>query len=150
RRYASAQELADELDRWARGEAIRARPTSFWGRAVKWARRRPALAALGAAVVTAVVGLGVLGALWALERARATEVELNAAVERAAQQEQLAAEQRRRVAEVSAALKKAQEREQQALASDLHTRRTLYNQQLGLVAATYDRDPRFAVELLHD
>lgn len=46
RRYGSAHELADDLDRWLRYEAILARPCSTANRVIKWARRKPALATL--------------------------------------------------------------------------------------------------------
>jgi WD40 repeat protein/serine/threonine protein kinase len=63
RRYATAQELADDLRRFLAGESIRARPVSAWGRAAKWARRRPAVAALLAGIV-AVTLLGLAGIIW--------------------------------------------------------------------------------------
>jgi tetratricopeptide (TPR) repeat protein len=61
RRYGTAQALADDLARFVRGEATHARPVAGWERGLKWARRRPALAALlsvsalGAATLLAVV-----------------------------------------------------------------------------------------------
>ena len=55
RRYASGEALADDLRRFLDGQPITARPTPAWERAVKWARRRPAVAALSAAVALAVV-----------------------------------------------------------------------------------------------
>ncbi len=65
-RFGSAQELADELGRFLKGEPIRTRPISAWERTWRWCRRKPALAGLaGAMVVLAVVstataiGLGV-------------------------------------------------------------------------------------------
>jgi WD40 repeat protein/tRNA A-37 threonylcarbamoyl transferase component Bud32 len=63
RRYASAQALAADLERWLHGEPIQARPSSTWEQAVKWARRRPAAAAL---IVVSVVATTVLliGGLW--------------------------------------------------------------------------------------
>jgi serine/threonine protein kinase len=57
RRYGSARELADDLQRFLDGVAITARPVSWWERTVKWARRRPAVAALVAVSVLAVVSL---------------------------------------------------------------------------------------------
>jgi serine/threonine protein kinase/Tfp pilus assembly protein PilF len=58
KRYASAKELADDLGHFLAGEPIIARPISRWERGVKWARRRPALAAL--VVVSAVAILSAL------------------------------------------------------------------------------------------
>ncbi len=52
-RLACASELADELDRWLRGEPIRARAVTRRERLVKWARRKPAVAALYAVLATA-------------------------------------------------------------------------------------------------
>jgi formylglycine-generating enzyme required for sulfatase activity len=60
RRYASAEELADDLRRFRAGEPIRARPVGRAERALKWARRRPALAALLGVVLLALVSLAVL------------------------------------------------------------------------------------------
>jgi formylglycine-generating enzyme required for sulfatase activity len=60
RRYASAEDLADDLRRFQAGEPIRARPVGAVERAVKWARRRPALAALLGVVLLALVSLAVL------------------------------------------------------------------------------------------
>jgi serine/threonine protein kinase len=62
KRYASAGELADDLRRYRNGEPIRARRTPLWERTWKWARRRPADAAL---VLLSVLGVALLVAVWA-------------------------------------------------------------------------------------
>jgi WD40 repeat protein len=68
-RYASAAALADDLRRFLAGQPIAARPVPAWERAAKWARRRPAMAALSAICAASAVGL--IGAwLSALERER--------------------------------------------------------------------------------
>jgi WD40 repeat protein/tetratricopeptide (TPR) repeat protein len=57
RRYESAAALADDLDRWRAGEPIQARRSTAWERGWKWARRRPAVAALLAVSLAAAVAL---------------------------------------------------------------------------------------------
>ncbi len=56
RRYGSAEELADDLDRWLEGRPIAARRVSAWERAVKWAQRKPALASLVAITTGSLLG----------------------------------------------------------------------------------------------
>lgn len=60
RRYQSAQEVADELGRFLRGEPIRARAISKPERVWRWCRRRPAIAGLIAALFLSLTG-GLLG-----------------------------------------------------------------------------------------
>jgi hypothetical protein len=57
RRYAAAQDLADDLHRFLTGEPVKARPVRPWERAVKWARRRPALAGLAVVTTVALVSM---------------------------------------------------------------------------------------------
>lgn len=68
RRYANAAELADDLSRYVAGEPVLARPVGRLKKAVKWARRRPDVAGLLAAVVL-VMAVGVGGIAWAYGRA---------------------------------------------------------------------------------
>jgi WD40 repeat protein/tRNA A-37 threonylcarbamoyl transferase component Bud32 len=71
-RYPTAAALADDLRRFLAGEPIVARPVTRWERAWKWARRRPALAALlGLSLAVVTVGFPAATALWLkAERAR--------------------------------------------------------------------------------
>src|SRR5262249_4216009 len=48
RRYATARDLADDLRRFRRGEAIRARAIGPFGKTYRWCRRRPLVAGLTA------------------------------------------------------------------------------------------------------
>ncbi len=62
-RHQSAEALADELEKFWRGEAIRSRPVSTPERAWRWCKRKPALAgALGALVLVFI--LGFAGVAW--------------------------------------------------------------------------------------
>ncbi len=55
-RYASARELADDLDRFLRKEQIEASQIGFWQKLKRWARREPAL-------VTRLGTMGICGAI---------------------------------------------------------------------------------------
>jgi eukaryotic-like serine/threonine-protein kinase len=63
RRYRSAQALAEELERWLRGEPILARPSTTFEQFVKWARRKPAIAALSGGLAAALIA-GLAGVVW--------------------------------------------------------------------------------------
>ncbi len=60
-RYATAGEVADELERWREGRPIRARPVGLPARFWRGCRRRPVVAAL--ALTTGLAALGILMAL---------------------------------------------------------------------------------------
>ncbi len=64
RRYRSAEALAEDLERWLRGEPIVARPSTSRERVVKWIKRRPALAALVGVSTTAAAALLIGGLIF--------------------------------------------------------------------------------------
>jgi WD40 repeat protein/tRNA A-37 threonylcarbamoyl transferase component Bud32 len=67
RRYGSAEALAEDLERWQRGEPISARPPGRLGRAWRWCRRNPALATMAAVIALLVLfGISSLAAGFAL------------------------------------------------------------------------------------
>src|SRR5262249_22679378 len=51
RRYATAEDLADDLRRFQAGKTVRARPVGKGERVVRWCRRKPGVAGLLAALV---------------------------------------------------------------------------------------------------
>ncbi len=61
RRYGSARELAEDLGRFLGGEPIRGRAVGPLERGWKWARRRPAAAALVVVSLLSVLGLTAVG-----------------------------------------------------------------------------------------
>jgi WD40 repeat protein len=65
KRYASALALAEDLQRYQKGEAILARPTPSWEHVVKWVRRQPMVAALVASLVlVTILGFGLVTWKW--------------------------------------------------------------------------------------
>jgi eukaryotic-like serine/threonine-protein kinase len=83
RRYGSALELAEDLERFLRGESVRARPVGTAHRVWRLARRRPAVAALIAVTVLVfLIGLPTVTVLWlqaARERSRAAALAVSLA-----------------------------------------------------------------------
>jgi tetratricopeptide (TPR) repeat protein len=73
RRYASAEALAEDLERFLNVEPIQARRPTLSERAAKWARRHPAM--VWATVIVLVVTVPVLAAstAWAWHKQRQTE-----------------------------------------------------------------------------
>jgi WD40 repeat protein len=103
KRYASAQDLADDLRRFLDGTPIQARPVGLGERGLKWARRRPAAATLLA--LSALVLLGgiplVSGQWYQTQRAWEAERRQREATDEALRRE---AEQRLQFQSLSARL----------------------------------------------
>jgi WD40 repeat protein/serine/threonine protein kinase len=60
-RYSTAQEMADELDRFLQGKPIRARPISQSEKILRWCRRKPAIATLTIALAILLLGFAIGG-----------------------------------------------------------------------------------------
>ena len=147
RRYPSADALAEDLDRWARGEPVLALRAGATERVAKWCRRHPAGAGLVA--VTVLLLVAVVGGGVALAYSR-TLADKNRDLEAArgdAEARGVEAEEQRAEAEKQrghADTQRARAEGQGALA-----RRYLYAARLALAGrAARDRDPRTAIELL--
>jgi WD40 repeat protein len=132
KRYATAEALAEDLRRFGAGEPVTARPAGRLGRAVKWARRKPAAAAL--------VGVSAAGALLL-----AAVVAWFLAV--LSQRNRDLAEGNRNLA--AAGEKLARERDKAGELLD-RTRRVLMTTQLLRVASIHRENPVQALELLED
>lgn len=81
RRYASAAEFGDDLRRFLRGEPVVARPVSRSAKLLRWARRKPAVAALSAALVLAA-GAGAAHMILSNRALARSDREKSAALER--------------------------------------------------------------------
>jgi serine/threonine protein kinase len=80
RRYATAQELAEDLRRFRAEEPIRGRPVGSGERVLGWCRSKPLVAGLLSALTLVFVG-GISGVLWQWHRAsqKTAEAERSAA-----------------------------------------------------------------------
>jgi WD40 repeat protein len=106
-RYGSAESLAEDLERWLRGEPIAARRAGAWEKLAKWGRRKPALASLAATVVVfaaSVVGLAAWGWSQAARAQQAAEKQTRAEADARAAAEGQANEARLRTRYVEARL----------------------------------------------
>ena len=152
-RYPSAAALAEDLQAWLAGEPITARPATTWERAVKWTRRRPALAALIGVSALSLVGLVVLLALlWlsaeeraetvkSLSQAKLSLMDLQSqareAQKHAAVQEALADQKRRELAELS---KRADEQAHNAKVAAAKADSVIYAADMQFARAAWEND----------
>ncbi len=147
-RYASARALADDLGRWQRGEPVAARPVTRAGRLVKWVRRKPVLAALGATAAALVLTLSVGGPLAAFREGRLRDAADRSAAD--AFDESNNAREQKRLAGIARDDAEAQKRLAQgerdkASAQERRTARALANATLQLADAAWRDGTTFLV-----
>ena len=75
KRYGSAAALADDLERWLRGEPILARPVGSLGRFTRWCRRNPVVAGLAGTAVAALLAGTVVSTYFAIQADRRARAE---------------------------------------------------------------------------
>jgi serine/threonine protein kinase/Tfp pilus assembly protein PilF len=124
RRYAAAQDLADDLRRFQAGAPIQAHPVGMIERVIVWCRRKPSVAGLVAAFVLVFL-TGSFGVMWHWQRARvhAARAQRNAM---AFQQERDAARSEKARAERHLRIVRDRVDQLNRLGSDLLSRPGLY------------------------
>ena len=134
RRYASAQELWDELERFCNGEPIQARPLSGPARAWRWCLCKPVLAGLWASVALLLLTLGIGGPLVALNEAENawTQTELRS------QAEDARIEAERRGQEAEDARADVEARRQEAEQESRRAYRSYYCAQMNLAQRDWE------------
>src|SRR5262249_39786422 len=125
--------------RYKAGEPILARPTPAWERVAKWAKRRPAVAGLLAAVVLVTVG-GFVGTYSQYRDAVQESKEKGTALEKAKEAEAMEGR----------AKDDARKKEAWAMRELHRTRSSFLTARLQQVASVYQRDPLRGLELLED
>jgi WD40 repeat protein/tRNA A-37 threonylcarbamoyl transferase component Bud32 len=131
-RYPGALELAEDVARYRRGEPVAARPIGSLERTVKWARRRPALAALLLVSVLAVAAISwkYADAEWQRWKAERAEATATAEAERAGNAEQKAKDEAAHARAEEAEAKRQRDRAEWLLYADqLAQARTLWREE---------------------
>ncbi len=93
-RYPSLSDLADDLARWLRGEAVTARPISKPERLRRWCRRNPTIATLVGTIITGSLAATLIIAI-AFSYTLAAQRTTASALKKAKEQEELALQRER-------------------------------------------------------
>jgi WD40 repeat protein/tRNA A-37 threonylcarbamoyl transferase component Bud32 len=75
RRYPTARELAEDLERFVKGEPVRARPVGRAERFGRWCRRNPTLAAASGLAAAGLVAATILSVGYGMQQSRLAEQE---------------------------------------------------------------------------
>ena len=124
RRYATARQLADDMQRFLQGAPIEARPVSRLERAWQWCKRSPGIASLTSAIVLILLA-GIVASLFAAMDAYGRVEEMELAMEQVTEQQKEAeadlARMRRLVRRESERRLEAERREREAQSRRLAT-----------------------------
>jgi tetratricopeptide (TPR) repeat protein/predicted Ser/Thr protein kinase len=104
KRYASAEALAEDIERFLRNEPIRSRRASRVEHVWRWCKRKPLVASLAATLIL-VLAIGLTGALWELRRVQAEQALVRRANLSEQEKARLAAEQTKNPAAYDAYLR---------------------------------------------
>jgi hypothetical protein len=127
RRYATAQALADDLEHWAKGQPIQARPIGAAERLIRWCRRNPAVGGLTAAAALLLVAGTLISSYFAIQaKGRAVESLANAK------------QANDNAAEASRNAKRAEENAAKAQANAAEARANLYAAQMNLAQRDWE------------
>ena len=106
KRYGTAQELVDDLNRFLQGRPVVARPVGILGRMWRWGGRNPSIAALSVLSIVLLLS-GTVISTWQAVRARAAR-------DQALQQRKIAVEAVQREAQARKAAEEAVQRAERA------------------------------------
>eukprot|EP00913_Durusdinium_trenchii_P028438 g26666.t1 len=116
-RYASAAELADDLQRFLENRPILARPISWHERARRWCARNPAVAIFSALTLVALIVGTTVSSVFAIRASAALEV-ANEETERANDEKDRADANARQITKAFEIVKQQRDKAQAALASE--------------------------------
>ena len=143
RRYVSAQALADDLKHWLNHEPIQARPSTAWERSIKWAKRRPAVASLAAAVLVTLVAGTVISTYFAFEartQAHDALTQKNRADVKATEARANAERADQKAAEATANAERERKERERADEQTRHGQRLLYAAKMNLVQVAWENN----------
>lgn len=139
-RYASCNDLADDLDRWLAGDPTTARPMTNRERLVRWAKRNRSVAAVLGVVTVACVLIGLMGVALASYQAYASR-QVSAAAARVQDEQKKTLE----------ALSTATEERDRANERDDASKRLLYGARMNLAQSAWkDAHVDRAAQLISD